>query len=355
MSDMASYVAGARREEILSNPGFGTAFTDHMVRASWNDQSGWTAPSVLPMTAYVLHPGAAVLHYAQEIFEGLKAYRQPDQHIALFRPQLNAERFAMSARRLALPVLPPDSFVSSVVDLVRADSEWVPQNTSDSSLYLRPYMFASEAFLGVRPANLVEFGVIASPAGSYFTHGDVGISLWLDGQYRRASAGGTGSAKCGGNYAASLLPQVRAREHHCDQVLYTTQVAGRECIDESGTMNIFFVTSDDQLVTPSLGTALAGVTRASILDLARDHGLEPSEREVPLDEFEEGLQGGTIVEVFASGTAAAVTPVVGIRSASRSLCVGNGSPGPWAQRLRLELLNVQYGRSEDTHAWMVTV
>ncbi|MDQ1744763.1 MAG: branched-chain amino acid aminotransferase [Pseudonocardiales bacterium] len=209
-----------QRAEILVDPGFGRFFTDHMASATWTADAGWHELEVKALEPYSLHPATAVLHYAQEIFEGLKAARHADGSIWLFRPELNARRFANSARRLALPVLAEELFVESIVELVRADQDWVPPHDGERTLYLRPYMFGSEAFLGVRAAARVSYGVIASPAGPYFSSTAGGVTLWVSEHFTRAAPGGTGAAKCGGNYAGGLAAQVEAQQHGCEQVLY---------------------------------------------------------------------------------------------------------------------------------------
>jgi branched-chain amino acid aminotransferase len=347
-----SPTASDAREEILRDPGFGRYFTDHMAQAHWTAGEGWQRPEVRGLEPLSLHPSAAVLHYAQEIFEGLKAYRQPDDSVALFRPEMNAARFQGSARRLALPELPTDMFLDSVQSLVRADLAWVPSGEDEASLYVRPFMIATEAFLGVRPAREVRYGAIASPAGPYFAAGAGGITLWLATDFTRAASGGTGAAKCGGNYAASLLPQTRALEQGCDQVLYTVEIDGERYIDESGTMNIFLVTRDGQLLTPPLGTILAGVTRDSVLALAREHGLEPVERAVSLAELWEGCADGSIIDVFAAGTAAVITPITGLKSNTEAVQVADGTPGQHSARLREHIIEMQFGRRPDERGWM---
>ncbi|SEQ86820.1 branched-chain amino acid aminotransferase [Microlunatus flavus] len=351
----AATTPATERRAILADPGFGRHFTDHMARARWSPEEGWHGAEVCGLRPYELHPGTAVLHYAQEIFEGLKAYRQPDGGVALFRPELNAARFVRSARRLALPELPPELFVESVAELVRADAAWVPDPATDASLYLRPYMFAAEAFLGVRPAQNVEYGVVASPAGPYFSAGSAGITLWIDREHTRAARGGTGSAKCGGNYAASLLPQALAKQHGCDQVLHTIDVSGETFVDESGTMNLFIVTRDAELVTPSLGTILPGVTRDTVLALAEAHQLQAVERPVPLEELVGRIDDGTIVEVFASGTAAVITSVTALRGPGTRVAVASGKPGRRTAELRRHITDLQFGRRPDDRGWSYPV
>ncbi|PJI86669.1 branched-chain amino acid aminotransferase [Luteimicrobium subarcticum] len=352
-------LADDARAAILADPGFGRYFTDHMAVARWQD-GAWQDAEITALAPFSLHPSAAVLHYGQEIFEGLKAYRHADGSVHLFRPEKNARRFAQSAERLALPVLPEDDFVATVAALVEADAAWVPtprDASHEASLYIRPFMIATEAFLGVRPSQEVTYSVIASPAGPYFAGGVQGVALWVTEQYTRASRGGTGAAKCGGNYAASLAAQAEAREHGCDQVLY---LDGEEhaWLEESGTMNLFLVTDDGELVTPSLGTILEGVTRDSILDLAPDLGLRTTERRVSLAELRDDLASGRVREVFAAGTAAVITPVTAFRGRDAAtgddyeVTVGDGAPGTTALAIRTALLDVQYGRAEDTRGWL---
>ncbi|MER7132683.1 branched-chain amino acid aminotransferase [Streptosporangium saharense] len=344
-------LSAAEREEILAAPGFGRFFTDHMASATWTKEGGWHDFRVTALEPISLHPGSAVLHYAQEIFEGLKAFRHDDGSVWLFRPDLNARRFVNSARRLALPVLSEELFVESVEALVRADEAWVPPHEGGRSLYLRPFMFGSEAFLGVRPAAQVTYGVIASPAASYFSSGLSGVTLWVSENYARAGRGGTGAAKCGGNYASSLAAQVEAQEHGCDQVLYLSDDEERY-LEESGTMNLFLVTADGELVTPGLGTILDGVTRDSVLDLAAEHGLKPAQRQVSLAQLREGCASGEITELFASGTAAVITPILGFKGREYEQAVGGGIPGEVTTNLREHILNIQYGKAPDTRNWL---
>lgn len=340
-----------QRARVLADPGFGRYFTDHMVTVEWTADEGWHGHQVGPLAPFTLHPGAVVLHYAQEILEGLKAYRHADGSVWLFRPDLNARRFATSAERLALPELDRETFLESLCALVRADQEWVPPYGGEQSLYLRPFMIGTEPFLGVRAARAVTYAVLACPAGAYFPNGVTGVRLWVSQAYSRAGIGGTGAAKFGGNYAASLRPALEAAEHGCDQVLYLGGEQ-RSNIDESGTMNVFLVTRDGHLLTPTLGTILDGVTRDSLLTLAPEHGLKPYEREISLDEVRAGLEDGGITEVFAAGTAAVITPIVELRGEGFQTVVGDGSPGEATRRFREHLLDIQYGRAEDAHGWM---
>ena len=346
-----------RREEILAAPGFGRFFTDHMVTATWTADGGWRDGRVEPYGPIPMDPASAVLHYAQEIFEGLKAYRHADGSVWAFRPEANAARLQRSARRLALPELPTEDFVAAVRELVATDVDWVPGG-HEQSLYLRPFMYASEAFLGVRPANEVRFVVIASPVGAYFSGGIKPVSIWLSENYTRAAAGGMGAAKTGGNYAASLAAQLEAGQHGCDQVVFVDAVE-RRWVEELGGMNVYLVYRDGRLVTPELtGTILEGITRDSIVALAREHGLTVEERRVGIDEWRDGVTSGEITEVFACGTAAVVTPVGRLvwdgGEAATHVDEGDGGDriGPVAGRIRSELLDIQYGRAEDRYGWM---
>ncbi len=338
-----------RIAEIHDDPGFGRFFTDHMVRIMWTAVKGWHTPEIVPYGPLMLDPAAAVLHYAQEIFEGMKAYKHADDSIWTFRPHANAARFNRSAKRLALPELPEDDFVAAIEQLVRIDQRWVPSG-GEKSLYLRPFMFASEAFLGVRPANEVTFLVIASPVGPYFASGVKPVNIWLSTNYTRAAAGGTGAAKCGGNYAAGLAAQLEASEQGCDQVCFL-DAAEHKYIEELGGMNLYFIYADGTLVTPpTSGTILEGVTRSSILELAKELGLQPVERPITIDEWQSGVASGEIREVFACGTAAVITPVGRLVWADGE--VGSSQSGEQTMRLRQQLIDVQYGRRPDSHDWM---
>ncbi|SDQ74896.1 branched-chain amino acid aminotransferase [Quadrisphaera sp. DSM 44207] len=340
------------RARVLAAPGFGRHFTDHMVRATWTAEDGWHDARVEAYGPLQLDPSAAVLHYAQEVFEGLKAYRWEDGSVWSFRPRANAARLARSARRLALPELSEADFLASLHALVEADAAWVPSG-GETSLYLRPFMFASEAFLGVRAAARVDYLVIASPAGSYFTGGLKPVSIWLSRDHARAAPGGLGAAKTGGNYAASLLPQQQAAEHGCEQVCFL-DAAERTWVEELGGMNVYFVHADGTLVTPALtGTILEGVTRDAILQLAGEVGLRPVERRVSVQEWKDGAASGEITEVFACGTAAVVTPIGRLVDGEEEVVPrGGAEAGEVTERIRAALLDVQHGRAQDRHGWM---
>ncbi|MDW6059656.1 branched-chain amino acid aminotransferase [Streptomyces sp. FXJ1.4098] len=338
------------RERILANPGFGRHFTDHMVTIKWTEGRGWHDAQLVPYAPLSLDPANMTLHYAQTIFEGLKAYRQPDGGVATFRPEENAERFRASARRMGMPELPVETFIAACDALVTQDKAWVP-GSGEESLYLRPFMFATEVGLGVRPANEYLFIVIASPAGAYFPGGVKPVSVWLSEEYVRAAPGGTGAAKTGGNYAASLVAQAQAAEQGCDQVVWLDAIE-RRWIEEMGGMNLYFVYGD-RIVTPELsGSLLPGITRASLLRIAADLGHEVSEGRISVDDWREGNADGSLTEVFACGTAAVITPVGSVKSARADWTVADGQPGEVTMKLRKALLDIQTGAAPDTHGWM---
>ncbi len=341
----------ARLAEILANPGFGTHFSDHMFTVEWTPERGWYDARITPYGPITLDPAAAVLHYAQETFEGMKAYRHADDSLWLFRPEANAERMVRSSHRLALPVLEVPDFLQAVEELVRVDARWVPANADggEKSLYLRPFMFASEKFLGVRPAQHVTFMVISSPAGAYFKGGVKPVTLWLTEEYTRAGRGGMGAAKTGGNYASSLVAQQEASSHGCDQVVFLDAQEGRY-VEELGGMNMYFVYDDGSIVTPETGTILEGITRSSIIELAEKMGHQVTQRQFGIDEWRDGVASGRITEIFACGTAAVVTPVGALKSAA------GDTPAPASQdltmRIREQLVGVQFGRNADAFGWM---
>jgi len=344
----------AERDALLNSPelGFGKTFTDHMVDICWSEQGGWHRPRVRPYGAIELDPAAAVLHYAQEVFEGLKAYRHADGSIWTFRPEQNAARMQRSARRLALPELPTEYFVESIKQLVAVDGAWVP-NAPETSLYLRPFMFAKEAFLGVRPAAKVNYYVIGSPAGAYFSSGIAPVSIWLSTQYTRAGHGGMGSAKTGGNYAASLIAQQEAYEQGCAQVLFLDAQEGKY-LEELGGMNVVLVTKDKRLITPDSDSILEGITLDSVLRLARDRGYTVEQRPVTIDEWRSGVDSGEIIEAFACGTAAVVTQISEIKSEKFGIWMPElADEDSVALSLRKELTDIQYGRGDDRHGWMM--
>lgn len=342
------------RERVLADPGFGTHFTDHMFTMTWTEGRGWHDARIEPYGPITLSPAAAVLHYAQEIFEGMKAYRYPDGGIGLFRPEANARRLNISADRMAMPHLPEQWFIESIRELLAVDGDWVP-NQEEASLYVRPYVFASEQFLGVRPAKEYRYMVIASPAAAYFKGGPQPLNLWVSEEYNRAGPGGTGAAKAGGNYAASLLPQSEAIDHGCDQVVFLDAVEYKY-VDELGGMNLFFVYENEQVIyTPQLGTILPGITRDAIFTLAAESGWEVRETKYSIDRWRDDAESGALTEAFACGTAAVITPVGTVRSRGGEFRVAGGEAGKFTMQLRQTILDIQHGRAEDTHGWTMRV
>lgn len=334
------------RDRRLADPGFGRYFTDHMVSIEWDVQAGWHDARVEGMRNLSLPPAASVFHYAPEIFEGMKAYRWADGSVHLFRPELNAKRFLESAERIALPQLGEQDFITAVAKLVDSDREWVP-SAPEHSLYIRPFMFANEPYFGIRATQSAEFHVIAAPAGNYFSAEVRPVRLWVEDRYSRASKKGTGAAKFGGNYAASALPQRMAHEQGFDQVLFLDAESGSK-VDEAGSMNVFFLTKDNVLVTPELtGGILNGITRRSIMQLSQDRGLEVQERAVDKAE----LFDGSLAESFAAGTAAVITPIASFTSADQEGILPSAK-NSLALELRAELTGIQWGLREDCHGWM---
>ncbi|GAA1310360.1 branched-chain-amino-acid aminotransferase [Planotetraspora silvatica] len=341
----------AEREQVLASPGFGQTFTDHMVSIDWTEGRGWHDARLEPYGPLVLDPATSVFHYAQELFEGLKAYRQSNGSIVTFRPYANAARFNQSALRMAMPELSEDTFVESLELLVQTDRDWVP-TTEGHSLYLRPFMIATQAGLGVNhPSRNYRYMVIASPAASYFSGGVRPVSVWLSTEYTRAAPGGTGFAKCGGNYAAAFVAQRQAVEEGCDQVVWLDAFEHR-WVEEMGGMNLFFVFGD-RLVTPALtGTLLPGITRDSILSMAGELGVKAEEGKISIEEWQSACESGELTEVFACGTAAVVTPVGKVKGSDRGWTIGDGTPGPVTLKIREELMGIQFGTRPDTHNWV---
>jgi branched-chain amino acid aminotransferase len=349
-------ISSSERAKKLASPGFGKYYTDHMVVAQWTESAGWGTAELKPYAPIALDPAAMVFHYGQEIFEGLKAYRQPDGGIALFRPEANAARFARSAKRLALPEMPIELFLETLDALVKQDASWVPDKVGES-LYLRPFMFANEIGLGVRPTNSALYMLIATPAAAYFNP-DHAVTVWISTEYVRAVQGGTGEAKCGGNYAASLIAQKEAAAEGCDQVVWI-DAKERRWVEEMGGMNLYFVKGNGAnatVITPKLtGTLLPGITRDSILSVAADLGYGVEETMISIDDWRDGVASGDISEIFACGTAAVVSPVGAAKSAMGTWVTGDGTPGAITMQIRNTLLGIQHGTIADTHHWMKKV
>ena len=351
LSPTASPTSADARAKQLANPGFGRVFTDHMAIAHYSEERGWHDLAIVPRAPLTVDPACAVLHYAQEIFEGLKAYRTSDGGTTLFRADANARRFQMSARRLAMPELPTEIFLESCRALVKTELDWVPA-VDGGALYLRPFMIASEVFLGVKPSAEYIYMVIASSVGAYFKGGAPAVSIWASETYTRAAPGGTGAAKCGGNYAASLVAQAEAIKQGCDQVVFLDAIE-RRYIEELGGMNVFFVFDDGSISTPPLSdTILAGITRDSLITLARDRGITVREERYALDDWRADAASGRLVESFACGTAAVVTPIGSVKARSGDFAIGSGGPGQLTVALRESLVAIQTGAAPDQHNWL---
>ena len=338
-------------ERIMGELRFGKDFSDYMAHSIWTRAAGWGEKTIKPYGPLPVTPGTAVLHYGQEIFEGLKAYRREDDSIWMFRPGFNAHRFNQSARRLALPELPVEDFVGSCVDLVRADARWVP-TTAGATLYLRPVMYASQDFLGVRPADEVTYFCVASPSGPYFKSGFAPVSIYVSQEFHRAGPGGTGAAKTSGNYAGAMQAQVIAQEQGYDQVCFLDAATGTY-LDELGGMNVFVVYQDGHVATPALtGCILEGGTRATIMQLLRDEVVEVREARISLLMLLDQIKSGKVTECFACGTAAVVTPIgrLGGEDFNVELPVGT-----MTKHIHDLITGIQWGTVEDTHGWCYRV
>jgi branched-chain amino acid aminotransferase len=337
-----------KRAALMADPGFGKVFSDHMVTIRWTPDKGWHEAQVRAREPFRIDPAAAVLHYAQEIFEGMKAYRLPEGGFSLFRPEENARRLNASAERMAMPEVPEELFLAAIEELVKADADWVPGG--DGSFYLRPFMFASEAFLGVRPASEYIFCVIGCPVGAYFKGGFKTVSVWVSEEYTRAAPGGTGAAKCGGNYAASLSATKEAFANGCDQVVFLDAVE-RKWIDELGGMNVFFVMDDNTIVTPKLGTILPGITRASVIRLAEEAGYTVKEELYSFDQWQADARSGRMREAFACGTAAVIAGIGTVKYRGGEFAIGNSGDGETTTQLRAKLTGIQRGTAPDAYSW----
>jgi len=344
----------AERERILAAPGFGQVFTDHMITLRWSAGRGWHDGRLEPYGPFTLDPATSVFHYAQEFFEGLKAYRQDSGSVVMFRPEANAARFNSGARRMAMPELPEETFLRALELLVTQDRDWIPSGEGHS-LYLRPFMIATQRGLGVNhPSDEYLFCVIASPAATYFGAGKT-VTVWLSDDYTRAAPGGTGAVKAGGNYAASFAAQQQAVARGCDQVVWL-DAAEHRWVEEMGGMNLYFVYGAGgraRVMTPALtGAMLPGITRESLLQLAPTLGIPAEEGRITCDQWQRECASGELTEVFACGTAAVVTPVAHVRSSTAQWQVGDGHPGPVTMRLREELIGIQYGHRPDPFGWI---
>jgi branched-chain amino acid aminotransferase len=332
---------------------FGDIFTDHMFVMDFKAGTGWFNPRVIPYGNFQIDPAAMGIHYGQEIFEGLKAYRGQGDEIYLFRPEENIRRFNASAARLCMPNVDDHIFMEGMKELILLDRGWIPKNRG-TSLYIRPAMFAVEPHLGVRPSREFVFFIILCPVGAYYKEGLNPVKIFVEDKYVRAAVGGLGEAKTGGNYAASLLASEEAKAKGFTQVLWL-DAANREYVDEVGTMNIFFIIDDEIITAPLSGSVLRGITRDSVIRLARDWGLTVSERKISIHEIIAAAKDGKLMEAFGAGTAAVISPVGQITYKEESYTVAGGKMGEVSQRLYNELIGIQYGYNEDPHGWRMKI
>jgi branched-chain amino acid aminotransferase len=338
------------RGRLLSSPAWGRVFTDHMLTMRFSKERGWHEGKIEKLKPFQLPPATMAIHYGLQVFEGLKVYRQPDGGASLFRPEANARRLNRSASRLAMQGLPDGVFVASVEAFASYERDWISA-VPGAALYLRPFIIGVDDALGIRAGEQFLYSIIASPVNSYFEGDSPAVSVWISENYSRAANGGTGSAKCGGNYAAGLLALAEGRAHNCDQVVFL-DASERKWIEEFGAMNAFFVFDDGSLVTPPLnGNILAGVTRDSLITLSRDMGLEVHERPYSIDEWEADAKSGRLRETLACGTAAVVTAIGRVKGEHREFAIGDGLTGPITARLRRSLTDIQYGFAPDNHGW----
>ena len=336
-----------------NNLGFGKIFTDHMFIMDYTEGKGWHDARIVPYQNLSLAPSAMVFHYGQEMFEGLKAYRGADGKARLFRPDMNAKRTNASNERLCIPKLPEEYFVEAVKTLVKTDESWIP-TAPGTSLYIRPFIIATDEFLGVAPSKSYLFIIILSPSGAYYSSGLAPVGIWIEDEYVRAVRGGMGFAKTGGNYAASLIGQVKAHDDGYSQVLWLDGVE-RKYIEEVGAMNIFFKI-DGKIVTPMLnGSILPGITRNSVIALCKDWGLDVEERRISVDELIEAQKSGKLEEVFGTGTAAVISPVGMLRYRDDVMEINGGKIGPVSQKIYDTVTGIQNGTVEDKFNWVVTL
>jgi len=319
----------------------------------YSTEKGWHDPAIMPYQPITLDPSAMVFHYGQEMFEGLKAYKTEDGRILLFRPDKNAERAVNSNRRLMIPEIPVEDFINGVKTLVELDQAWIPTKEG-TSLYVRPFVIATDPFLGVRPSNTYKFIIILSPVGAYYPEGLNPVKIWIEDEYVRAVRGGIGEAKAGGNYVASMAAQVKAHEEGYSQVLWLDGVE-RKYIEEVGAMNIFFKING-KVVTPVLnGSILPGVTRNTCIELCKEWGLPVEERRISVDELEEAARTGALEEVWGTGTAAVISPVGHLRYVNDVFQIGDGGIGEISQKLYDTVTGIQLGKIQDTHGWTMEV
>ncbi|PIE70813.1 MAG: branched chain amino acid aminotransferase [Deltaproteobacteria bacterium] len=347
-----------RAETLKTRPAddaltFGTAFTDHMFNMDYTPEAGWHDPRIEPYAPFQLDPSTMVFHYGQAIFEGLKAFRREDGGIQLFRPKDNLARFNRSAERMCIPAFDEDAAFSALTELIRIESDWVP-STQGTALYIRPTIIATDAFLGVRASNTYRFFIILCPVGAYYAEGFNPVKIWVTKDFVRAVPGGVGEAKTAGNYAASLYASEVAAKKGYTQVLWLDGVE-KTYVEEVGSMNIFFVLGDT-LVTPMLtGSILQGITRDTVLTLARSWGLSVEERRISVDELVAAHEKGDLKEVFGAGTAAVISPVGTMMVKGREISIGDGGAGALSMRFFNAITDIQYGRAEDPFGWIVPI
>lgn len=334
--------------------GFGNYYTDHMFIMNYDEGEGWHDPRIVPYAPFELDPAAMVLHYAQEVFEGLKAYRSPNGEILLFRPDKNMERLNRSNDRLCIPQIDEAFAVEAIKTLVRVDEDWIP-HAEGTSLYIRPFIFATDAHVGVHPAHHLIFSIILSPVGAYYPEGLNPVKIYVEDQFVRAVKGGVGFTKTGGNYATSLKAQDIAEKLGYTQVLWLDGVE-RKYVEEVGTMNVFFVL-DGEVVTPSLetGSILSGITRMSCVDILKNWGYNVSERRISVDELVKAYDEGRLLEAFGSGTAAVISPIGELRVGDKIMKINHGEIGDLSQKLYDELTGIQWGKRPDKFGWTVKV
>ena len=343
--------APAAKPTDESKLGFGHIFTDHMFFMEWNKGVGWHDAQIVPLAPITIHPASSVLHYGAEIFEGMKAYRRADGRIQMFRPQENFKRMNRSAERMGLPTFDGDFALEALKELLRIDQDWVP-HSEGTSLYIRPFMIGDDEHLGVHGSAHVRFYIILSPSGSYYPTGLAPVKIMIEDEDVRAVRGGTGEAKCGGNYGASVRAGDRAEERGYSQVLWLDGVE-RKYIEEVGAMNIMF-RINGRICTPVLnGSILPGITRKSILELLRAEGEQPEERRISVEELVSAAQDGSLEEAWGCGTAAVVSPVGALAYQGKEYVIGGGEIGPVTQSLYKKLTDIQWGRSEDKLGWIV--
>ena len=347
-----------KREELQEKPdqkklGFGKYFADYMFTMDYDEGIGWHDATIRPYGPIEMNPATVVLHYAQETFEGLKAYKTKEGKVLLFRPEMNAKRFANSNRRLCMEILPEEMFVDAIATLVSYEKDWIP-TAEGTSLYIRPFMFATESAVGVHPSNAYKFMIVLSPVGAYYPEGVNPVKIYVEDEYVRATKGGTGFTKCGGNYAASIAAQVKAEKLGYTQVLWLDGVE-RKYVEEVGTMNAMFIIDNKVVTAPCDGTVLPGVTRDSVIQLLKSWGYVVEERHLSIDELMEAGRNGSLQEAFGTGTAAVISPIGELNYKGEIIKINNFKTGEITQRLYDTLTGIQWGKLEDTFHWTYEV